>query len=112
MSNINVEVTKKSTMNVYKQVQAMNIKRELSARASRTLSRARVLVPVDTGTLKNDGRVEKIDDGYSVIFGDAKVPYARRRHYENKKNPQTKHYLERAGDSVKKEGFIIMKGEK
>ena len=35
-----------------------------------------------------------------VKFGDARVPYARRRHFENKKNPHTKYYLQKAGDNV------------
>jgi hypothetical protein len=35
-----------------------------------------------------------------VIFGGGGVRYARRRHFENKKNPQTLQYLYRAGDAV------------
>ena len=67
-------------------------------------TRATIIAPKESGELKSNGRVEKTSDGHhTVIFGDATVPYARRRHFENKKNPQTLHYLKRAGDSVAKE---------
>lgn len=56
--------------------------------------------PVDTGALRNSGRVEPIRDGYRIRFGSARVPYARRRHYENRKNPSTLGYLAKAGDNV------------
>ena len=69
------------------------------------LSRAIVLAPELTGALKADGRVEDADGHKTVIFGDSGVPYARIRHFENQKNPQTLHYLEKAGDSVKKENI-------
>ncbi len=70
------------------------------------LTRAIMLAPMDSGKLRANGRVEKNPDGgRSVIFGDQSVPYARRRHFENKLHPQTLHYLKRAGDSVKKEGI-------
>lgn len=62
--------------------------------------RAKALAPVDTSALVNSGRIEQTKDGYRVIFGSSRVPYARRRHFENKKNPQTLHYLSRAGDNV------------
>ena len=70
------------------------------------LNRATMLAPVLTGALVEDGRVEKNPNGHhSVVFGSNDVPYARRRHFENKKNPQTLHYLKRAGDSVAKENI-------
>lgn len=70
------------------------------------LTRSVMLAPKDTGQLKENGRVEKNPDGHrSVVFGDASTPYARRRHFENKKNPQTLNYLKRAGDSVAKENI-------
>lgn len=55
--------------------------------------------PVDKGSLKKSGRIENIKNGYSIAFGGGSVRYAKRRHYENRKNPQTLHYLERAGDN-------------
>nr|DAF51694.1 MAG TPA: Minor capsid protein [Myoviridae sp. ctgEf1] len=107
-----VEVSFKSKMNVYVQIQQLNMKKELEAKAEKTLGRARMLAPVLSGDLKMNGRVEKIPNGVSVIFGDSRIPYARRRHFENSKNPATINYLERAGNQTKKEGFIIMKGDK
>lgn len=61
--------------------------------------------PVDQGHLRASGRIEKGQgSGVKVVFGGDgngfSVPYAKRRHYENKKNPQTLRYLERAGDQV------------
>lgn len=63
--------------------------------------RAKMLAPVDSGNLVSSGRVKRNKlASYQVSFGDNQVPYARRRHFENKKNPQTLRYLEKAGDSV------------
>lgn len=84
---------------------------KVASRVEKSLSqvilyRARMLAPVLTGALVDDGRV--VDNpmgGKSVIFGSPSVPYARRRHYENRKNPQTLYYLQRAGESVAKENI-------
>ena len=105
-----VEVSFKSKMDVYAQIQRLNMQKELEAKAEKTLGRARMLAPVLSGDLKMNGRVEKIENGISVVFGGNRIPYARRRHFENRKNPATINYLERAGDQTKKEGFIVMKG--
>lgn len=104
-----VEVSFKSKMDVYAQIQRLNMQKELEAKAEKTLGRARMLAPVLSGDLKMNGRVEKKENGVSVVFGDNRIPYARRRHFENRKNPSTINYLERAGDQTKKEGFIVMK---
>lgn len=105
-----VKVTFQSKMKAYLQVQQMNMQKELEAKAEKTLGRARMLAPVLSGDLKMNGRVEKIPNGVSVVFGDSRIPYARRRHFENRKSPATLNYLERAGDQTRKEGFIVMKG--
>lgn len=69
------------------------------------LGRSIALAPVEDGDLIATGRVEKNPDGgRSIIFGNTSVRYARKRHFENKKNPQTLLYLKRGGDSTKKEG--------
>lgn len=70
---------------------------------------ASILAPKDKGTLVKSGRVKRLGAAaYEIVFGGTaggfSVPYAKRRHYENKKNPQTLRYLERAGDSVKRSG--------
>lgn len=54
-----------------------------------------------TGALQYSGKVKKTATlSYEVAFGDSRVPYALRRHYENKKNPQTIGYLKNAGKSI------------
>lgn len=60
-----------------------------------------ILAPRDTGALVSSGRIQRQGSAhYSVIFGGGRVPYARRRHYENRLHPGTLRYLERAGDST------------
>lgn len=62
---------------------------------------ASLLAPKASRALVNSGRIERIGLGhYAVIFGGGSVPYALRRHFENKKNPGSLHYLDRPGDSV------------
>lgn len=69
------------------------------------------LAPVDTAALVNSGRVKRRGEGkYSIIFGGNGVRYAKRRHYENRKNPHTLHYLERAGDANSKNFKRYVKG--
>lgn len=68
---------------------------------------ASVKAPVLTGALRSDGRVEKIENGYAVVYGDSRVPYARRRHFENNLHPQTKYYLRDAGDTIAKRGLGV-----
>lgn len=67
------------------------------------LNRAQMNAPKASGALVRSGRVTKADGGgYTVTFGDNSVRYAYRRHFENKKHPETLLYLEKAGDSVVK----------
>ena len=82
----------------------LNVRNALHAMANATLARAQMLAPHLTGALKADGRIEETANGFNVVFGSEAVPYARRRHYENKLHPDTLLYLERAGESVKQEG--------
>ncbi|TXG77793.1 hypothetical protein E6Q11_02215 [Candidatus Dojkabacteria bacterium] len=74
-----------------------------------TVNRAQMLAPVLTGALRSSGRVSRETgngETATAIFGgkDVGVAYARIRHFENRKNPQTLRYLQRAGDSVVREG--------
>jgi len=63
--------------------------------------RAKILAPKDTRALVNSGNITRTGTAeYTIKFGSGKVPYARRRHFENKKNPQTLGYLAKAADSV------------
>ena len=55
--------------------------------------------PVLTGNLVASGRVMRKSAGsYQIVFGGGRVPYALRRHYENRAHPSTLRYLERAGN--------------
>lgn len=62
--------------------------------------RAIILAPKLSRALVNSGVIEPVFRGYRIKFGNSRVPYARRRHFENKKNPQTIGYLSKAADSV------------
>ncbi len=76
--------------------------------AQTMVNRGKVIAPVLSGDLVDSGRVVKNSTAnYSATFGgsDVGVPYALRRNFENKKNPQTLHYSERSGDSVAKENI-------
>lgn len=83
------------------------LKRTIRNMMGVTINRGQMLAPVDKGDLRSSGRVVGSGEKVSAVFGgeDVGVPYAKRRHYENKKNPQTLLYLKKAGDSVKKEGI-------
>lgn len=71
--------------------------------ATDILNRAIMNAPKASGALVRSGRVTKATDGgYTVTFGDNAVRYAYRRHFENKKHPETLLYLENAGDTVVK----------
>lgn len=77
-----------------------NSKKGVLAMATDIHKRAVILAPVDTSALANSGAVEPVTNGYKIKFGNSRVPYARRRHFENKKHPATKMYLAKAADSV------------
>lgn len=92
-------------INTFLRVEQENLKNAQRAMGDAILGRSTMIAPKLTGALRSDGRVETKDTSVEVVFGDKRVPYARRRHFENRKNPQTLHYLERAGDAVVKEGI-------
>ena len=63
--------------------------------------RAVVLAPIETGALRNSGKVtQEGSNAYKISFGSSKVQYAAIRHRTNYTNPQTTGYLAKAGDSV------------
>jgi hypothetical protein len=103
---VKVKVSKvNGGMQAFKMIQKENIKNAKRAMGDAILGRATMIAPKLTGALHSDGRVETVDTAVQVTFGDGRVPYARRRHFENSKNPQTTNYLKKAGDSVAKEGI-------
>ena len=63
--------------------------------------RSAIIAPRDTSALVNSRKISRLGKlAYQLKYGSSRVPYARRRHYENKKNPQTLGYLDKAADSV------------
>lgn len=52
------------------------VKPQLKELAEAIAERARELVPVDTGALRNSIRVEERDNGYAVVAGGPEAPYA------------------------------------
>lgn len=67
---------------------------------------ATMKAPILTGALRESGRIEHPDDDtVTIVFGSESVPYARRRHYENFKNPHTKYYLQKAGEEITRQGL-------
>lgn len=63
-------------------------------------SRARYNAPVKTGALRNDIRTTTSGSSVYVLAGSSRVPYARRREYENRLHPSTTHYMGRAFASI------------
>lgn len=86
------------------QEEEQRINEALSRMGGSILNLAQMYAPVLTGALRADGRVVKEPNSVTVRFGGFSVPYARRRHYENNKHPDTKYYLERAGNQVAQKG--------
>lgn len=77
------------------------LKRAEAEMAVDILNRAIMNAPKDTGALVRSGRVTSSHNGGSAVtFGDNSVRYAYKRHFENKKNPQTLRYLQKAGETV------------
>lgn len=77
-----------------------NLNRGLLSLMTDIDTRSKAIAPRDTGALVNSSRIERLTDGYAITYGSARVPYARKRFYENKKNPQTRRYLAKAADSA------------
>lgn len=56
--------------------------------------------------LVNSGVIERVKLGhYRVKFGGINAPYAKRRHFENFKNPGTLLYLQTPGDQIARSGL-------
>lgn len=64
------------------------------------------IAPKRTRALVKSGRIVRLGHAaYRVTFGDARVPYARRRHFENKLHPGTLLYLQTPGDKIARGGI-------
>lgn len=86
----------------------MNADSTVSAMSNTILNDAIVKAPYASGNLSRSGRVDKHEFGkYTVAFGGTSnnVPYGVRRHFENKKNPQTRFYLSDPAQDVARNGI-------
>lgn len=63
-------------------------------------SRARYRAPVKSGALRNDIRVTADQHDVYVLAGSSRVPYARRREYENNLHPETRFYMHNAFNDI------------
>lgn len=70
------------------------LERSMLRLSSDVVKTSQILNPVDTGELKDSTRYERTGELQYRVLVD--VPYARRRHFENFKNPHTRLYLQRA----------------
>lgn len=71
--------------------------------------RATILAPKDTGALRQSSRVTMSagrNDSVAVSFN---TPYARMRHYNNRKHPATRLYLTNAMKSINNVGKYFPK---
>lgn len=100
-----IQVTFKDESQKFLQAEEGNINEALAKMGATINALAQLYAPVLTGALRADGRVRLAPNSVTVTFGGYSVPYARRRHYENNLHPDTKYYLERAGDQVAREGI-------
>lgn len=104
---LTARVNKISRMSAYAKVAEQNLINAVDATGNLILQRARMFAPKLSGELRDSGRSGRRNKDVVVVeFGGERVRYARRRHFENKKNPHTLRYLERAGQSVAKEGGV------
>lgn len=65
------------------------------------LKMARQNAPVLTGALRNSGRFQQLSTvKWRIMFGNARVPYARIREHVNRLHPNTVRYLQRARNTA------------
>lgn len=80
-----------------------DIDKNLGSMAEDIVKLSQRYAPVETSELVTSHRVDREKSTTTTSYYiSANTPYARRRHFENRKNPQTRRYLERAGDQVVK----------
>ena len=65
--------------------------------------RSDILAPKLSGNLVESDTVKKTGElEYTITYGSSRVPYARKRFYENKLHPETVGYLKKAADAVQR----------
>lgn len=86
------------------------LKAGLNSLGTEILNEAVQNAPILTGALRESGTLTVDGTMARVRFGNVDVPYARMRHYVNNLHPDTKYYLQRAGDSVTRNAADYFKG--
>lgn len=67
---------------------------------------ANSIAPLDSGKLRNSSTIKNSQFAFTVIWD---LPYANRRYYENKKNPGTKKWAQKAVNRNKSRYMEIIK---
>lgn len=104
-TKVKTEIT--NNFNIWAKMTEQNLDNAAHSMADSINILASAKAPVLTGNLKRNGRIEGRHGKYDVTYGDGLVPYARRRHFENKLHPQTLNYLKNGGDQVTKRGIRV-----
>ena len=76
------------------------LKAGLNRLGTEILNEARLNAPIRSGDLRKSGALTVDGNMAKIRFGNTDVPYARMRHFVNNLHPDTKYYLQRAGDSA------------
>lgn len=92
-----------------------NITEAMMSLAQDTAHQAQIGAPVDSGALVNSIRVQQSGDRTVLILaggtaGGYHVPYARRREFENRKNPGKRYYMKNAFEWAQKNRDGYFKG--
>lgn len=107
VGNVTVKVT--TTRDWGREIQ-QQLKAGLNQLGTEILNEAQQNAPVLTGALRASGTLTVDGSTARIRFGSVDVPYARMRHYVNNLHPDTKYYLQRAGDSVSRNAADYFKG--
>ena len=107
VGNVTVKVTTTRDWGrlIEKQLQA-----GLNSLGTEILNEAVQNAPILTGALRASGTLTQEGALARVRFGNEDVPYARMRHFVNNLHPDTKYYLQRAGDQVTGHAADFFKG--
>lgn len=103
----------------FNQARLKKLRRDVMARliemGNEIANKAKEKAPYDSGDLANSIRSTEPQDGVvwviaGGVFNGVNVPYAKRREYENNKNPHTKYYMRNAFQEVTANYWDYFKG--
>lgn len=97
-------------INVYARVQAENIKNAVYAAGDQVLARSRITAPKDTKQMVNSATVKRNGTQAIIEYGNSDTGYAKiqeEKRFSHYTTPNTgPHFLEKAGESVEKQGGV------